>query len=316
MDKIERLILDGHEGELLDYKAIQYSPDKTIDFIKDIIAMANSASEQDKYIIIGVKDKPEQKEFLGIVPEEFRDSAEYAVILSNYVEPEINFDYFKYELEGKVYGVFKIFNNDDRPYMVKKEKIERKAKGESQLRMGDAWVRKGSHNVRLQRSHLDTIYEGKEKLELGFVKHLLFARVERYGCASIEIRISNYTKKPATIIAGSLEVFNLQGKKLSRHNVYSIKEDKDEDFQIPLSPGQEIVGDLFVRFESSDAVRLGLNEDGFADCEFEFRLSFYDAKQQEYKVTTIGEIQAQGEVLWKVRQSPEKNKNWLGRRKY
>ncbi|WP_051506861.1 AlbA family DNA-binding domain-containing protein [Saccharibacillus sacchari] len=307
MNELDDLILYGHEGECLDYKQTQYSPDKTIDFIKDVIAMANVISDEDKYIIIGIKDRKEGKDFIGITPEEFRDSAEYAVILSSYVEPDIAFEYFKYELKGKAYGIFKIFGNTDRPYVVKKNKAIFHKEGEATsqkkatyLQVGDSWIRKGSHNSRLQRRDLDLIYEGKEQVEVAFRNDLLFARVERLGCASIEVRISNYTKKPVTIIAGSLTVFDLEGNKLSRHMVCGMKEDVGGDFQISLLPAHETVGELFVRFESSDPIRLNLDEYGTTDREFKFKLTLYDAKEIEYIAMITGDVIARGDILEKL----------------
>ncbi|WP_166246137.1 RNA-binding domain-containing protein [Paenibacillus turpanensis] len=75
MDRIKELVEYGYESDYLDFKGKQYSKEKTADLIVDIMAMANSRYDGDKFIIVGVKDRPEGKEIKGINPEEFIDSS-------------------------------------------------------------------------------------------------------------------------------------------------------------------------------------------------------------------------------------------------
>jgi predicted HTH transcriptional regulator len=117
VDKIIELIEFGYECEYLDFKEKQYSKEKHLDMIADIMAMENSRYDGDKFIIVGVKDRPEGKEIKGISPEEFIDSSNYKQIILNNIKPEIQFDYFKYNYKEWVLGVFKIYSTDNKPYM-------------------------------------------------------------------------------------------------------------------------------------------------------------------------------------------------------
>ncbi|WP_172200074.1 hypothetical protein [Saccharibacillus qingshengii] len=72
MDKIKNLLLNGHEGYELEFKAVQYSPAYLAELIKDIVAMANCHIEGDKYIIVGIKELPKGNEYKGIAAEEFK----------------------------------------------------------------------------------------------------------------------------------------------------------------------------------------------------------------------------------------------------
>ncbi|NGZ74979.1 AlbA family DNA-binding domain-containing protein [Saccharibacillus alkalitolerans] len=308
MDKIKDLLLNGHEGYELDFKAVQYSPAYLAELIKDIVAMANCHIEGDKYIVIGVKERSEGNEYKGIPPEEFIDSAVYAEAVHNHVEPELTFEYFKYEYDGKLFGIFKIFNSENKPYMIKK-KI-------GKWQEGDSWIRRGSRNDRLKRPDFDRIYEGREQIDIAFCEEELFARKEEYGCASIEVCISNYSKKPITIISGSFQIIDLNGRLRTRHSVRGWKEYSNNDFKLSLKPFDEEVGHIFVNFESNDALLLRMNEFGNPDQEFfKFRLILRDARGKEYIKETVGSVFAQGEVLWKVQKFLEKPKGWLGRRR-
>ena len=71
---MELIDLIHYENEKtgLDFKAVIYKADKFDDLLKDIMAMANAALEEDRYIVVGVKHHPSsERVFLGV--EEFID---------------------------------------------------------------------------------------------------------------------------------------------------------------------------------------------------------------------------------------------------
>jgi predicted HTH transcriptional regulator len=69
------------------------------------MALANSNSKQTKYIIIGIKEKPNgQKEIIGIPREEFKDSAEYQQLIFANIEPDLHIDYIPFEYNKKDSG--------------------------------------------------------------------------------------------------------------------------------------------------------------------------------------------------------------------
>ena len=68
-----------------DFKAVirGYKADKFDDLLKDIVAMANAAPEEDRYIVVGTRRHPSSERiFLGV--EEFIDDATcYQLVPSN-----------------------------------------------------------------------------------------------------------------------------------------------------------------------------------------------------------------------------------------
>lgn len=295
MDRINELIEYGYESDYLDFKEKQYSKDKNMDLITDIMAMANSRHVGNKFIIIGVKDRPEGKEIKGINPEEFIDSSNYnQVILSN-IEPDIQFDYFKYEYKGSILGVFRIYNTDNKPYMLKK-KYER-------LNEGHCLIRKGSTNTLAKRSDFDYMYLNKGQFEIRFLEEAIHAVHDADGCAFIEVAFSNASELPVTIISGELYISDGLGKKLTQHPVFGLDKFVGADFKLSLQPKSEIVGHLFVGFSSSHAVRLNIDEYGLCDEEYGFELLLLDTRQKKYSATIRqGRVFADGDFLWKVKQ--------------
>lgn len=294
MDKICELIEYGYECDYLDFKERQYNKEKSMDLISDIMAMANSRHNGDKYIIIGVKDRPEGKEIKTIEPKDFIDSSNYTQLIHSNVEPEIRFDYFKYEYKGSLLGVFKIYNTDDKPYMMRK-KYDR-------LNEGLCLIRKSSTNTLAKRSDFDYMYINKGRFEIRFLEETLHAVHDADGCASIEVVFSNTTELPITLIAGELLVRNKQGEQLSNHPVFGLNQFVGADFQLSLQPKSEIVGHLFVGFSSSHPFLLNMDEYGLCNEEYNFELHFMDARRKEYSAKIYeGRIFAIGDFLWKIK---------------
>jgi len=295
MDKILELIQFGYECDYLDFKEKQYSKDKATDFITDIMAMANSRHDGDKFIIVGVKDRPEGKELKGIVPEDFIDSSNYKQLILSNIEPDIQFDYFKYEYKGSVLGVFRIYNTDNKPYMLKK-KYER-------LNEGLCLIRKGSMNAIAKRSDFDYMYLNKGQFEIRFLEQSLHAVHDANGCASIEIALSNTTDLPITIIAGELILRDKHEEEVTKHPVFGLDEYVGADFKLAIQPKSEVVGHLFVGFSSSQPLLLNIDEYGLCDEKYDIELRLLDARQKQYIATMHdGRVFANGDFLWKVKQ--------------
>ncbi|WMT40491.1 ATP-binding protein [Paenibacillus sp. D2_2] len=296
VNKLSELIQYGYECEYLDFKEKQYAKDKHLDLVVDIMAMANSRHDGDKYIIIGIKDLPEGRIIKGIDPTEFVDSSNYTQIIHDTVEPEIHFEYFKYEYEGITLGVFRIFGTDNKPYMIKR-KYEK-------LHEGFCKIRKGSMNANAKRSDFDYIYGNKGEVEVKLQESILHAVHDREECASIEVLIANNTERPLTIIRGLLIITNSEGVELTEHRVYGLENIVGADFKLSLPPKSEVVGQLYVRFGSSDPFPLNIDEYGIGLDVYNFEVIFWDARKNEYSYKlTDGHVFADGDFLWKVKES-------------
>lgn len=267
------------------------------------MSMANSDFNLDKYIIVGIKDKPgEAREVIGLKNSDFIDDSIYQNLINDNIEPSIKFNYYSTEFEDKLIGVFKIHkSNTNRPYMLKKQY--------GKLAQGLCKIRRGSTNSFASRKDLDKFYLSKEKFEVQFMDDSLAAAYEEVGCARTSVTLRNYTSFPVVINYGLITILNREGEELSKHRVYGFDKDiKGADFQLTLPPMHEKLGDLYVGFNSSDCLRLGLDQYGHSDEEFRFELLFTDTNNNEYTAhVENGWVFAKGKFLWKVELEAKKN---------
>lgn len=169
--ELDYLIEFEEESPTLDFKKEEYRKGQYGSLIKDVMAMANATTSETKRIIIGIKHKPgEDKDFVGI--DTISDQSVFENIIHENIEPTINFKYYSYIFKGVKLGILEIFENNDRPYMMKKKYSEKHLQG-------DMWIRKGSRQSRIVRADLDNIYNKinknfifNNKIKLGFGENL------------------------------------------------------------------------------------------------------------------------------------------------
>lgn len=294
-DTIEELIKNGIECEYLDFKAASYVKLGKEALIKDIMAMANSKHEGNKYIITGIKDRPDgSREVLGIPSEELSDDSKYQQLIHNKIEPEIPFQYFCFTYQEKQLGIFEISHTLNKPFIVKRNL--------GKLQQSLCLVRKGSQQSPATRKDFDTFYTSKESFEIKILDSILYAVHEEEGCADLRVTFRNLTSSPVTLIWGRLNVKNKEGIELSRHNVYGMDKRTEAGFIVSLPPHSEKTGELYVGFTSNDCLRLGLDEYGGTDEPLLFELKMGDTMDKEYVyIAEEATILARGKFLWKVR---------------
>ncbi|GAA4717601.1 helix-turn-helix domain-containing protein [Brevibacillus fulvus] len=294
-DYLVELIEKGYECDYLDFKAIQYSKDRYSHLLKDIMAMANSMVDKNKYIIIGVKDKPNgDREILGIDDSAHIDSSELHQLISSNIEPFVNFNYFTFMYKGKKLAVLELYNNTNKPYMMKKKYKD--------LDAGYCMVRKGSQQAIAVRSDYDLFYQNKDKFEIIIMDNTLWATDDKNGCAKLMTSLRNLTNNPITIKFGRLVIKNMNNEVLTQHPLYGLNDYVGADFLLGLSPKSEKTGELLFGFTSTQSLQLGLDVDGYTDEEFIFELFLFDTVGNEYSVSvTNANVIAKGEFLWKVR---------------
>lgn len=165
---LEELILYENENTTLDFKKEEYRKENYSSFLKDVISLTNAHTNEDRYIIIGLKPKSkEDRGFFG-VKGELTDSATFQQLVYENIEPEINLEYFPYEFEKYQFGIIKITECNNQPYLMKKDF----GNGKNKLLRGDGYIRKGSHQTKLVRKDFDRYVSEKinEKYFSGDIK--------------------------------------------------------------------------------------------------------------------------------------------------
>ena len=84
-EELIQLVEKGEENEKVDFKEKVYTKDT--DFIKDIVAFANSDYDGDRCIIFGVEDS--QKSVVGIGKNDLKEVSSIDQIINTNIEPFI-----------------------------------------------------------------------------------------------------------------------------------------------------------------------------------------------------------------------------------
>lgn len=163
MDKIAEIInyYSETESHSVDFKLTQYPierHEKKNEFLKDISAMANHLSGEDKYIIIGVKRKKTgDLKFQNVINP--IDQASYQQFLDSNIEPQLNFEYITTDFEEHQIAYFKIFDNNQRPYLLKKNVRNPIDPDKIDYKKGDGFIRVGTSTNKMIRDDFERIYE-------------------------------------------------------------------------------------------------------------------------------------------------------------
>lgn len=165
MSEIVKQILQYQsESDIIDFKREQYpikSHTKKHEILKDISAMANHPLNDDKYIIIGVIEKNGvASDFLDI--EALIDEAKYQQFVNNNIEPGIKFEYKMIKFENHRLAYFRIFKNNDRPYLFKKDVVNATS-DKIEFKAGDGFIRIGTSTKKMTRTDYDQVYISKLK---------------------------------------------------------------------------------------------------------------------------------------------------------
>ena len=157
---ISELLLEKKETDIVDFKRTFYNNDKKYDFIKDLVAFANSNINGDKYIVFGVEDGT----FKICEEVKITDISNWQQLINEYVDPTIPFE-INYEIcENKNISYITIKRkNTDMPYVIKKDYS---SNGKTFLRKGEIYIRKGATNFIASRNDINDIYANKNDISL------------------------------------------------------------------------------------------------------------------------------------------------------
>lgn len=157
-----RELIDCHgESDYLDFKEEDYHKENKVELVKDVIALANSHSTRNKFIIIGIKEENNVcEDILGIDKDKVRDEAEFQQIVKTYIKDDLLTEYKIINIDGKDLLVIKIpaTNNVNRPFMVKTQI--------KHLKENEIHIRKGSTTVLANKKDLEIMFKENKSSKL------------------------------------------------------------------------------------------------------------------------------------------------------
>lgn len=155
-DRLNYIIDEMVETNYVDFKAKFYDRNNKAELIKDVVAFANSFSnEPSRYIIFGIKEGQgiEKRQFFDqSLPA---DPAEIQQLIQNNVEPDISLNLYNYTYQSHELLVLEITGFSDKPYIIKKDYNNR-------IKKGSIYIRTNSTIKNAERRDLDMIYRSKE----------------------------------------------------------------------------------------------------------------------------------------------------------
>lgn len=159
-DEIIDLIENGSESDYLDFKLDEYKNYNYHEFLKDLMAFANSHSTQTKYIIIGMKKKDGVITFKDM--PSITDDANYQEIANEYLEPTIDFKYVPFQYENNHLGIFIINSNNlvNRFFSFKKDY---KRGTTVMYKKGEMRIRKGSSTSLVSKFDMQKAFGENER---------------------------------------------------------------------------------------------------------------------------------------------------------
>lgn len=298
-ESVIQLIENGLENEEVDFKQSYYSKDKRGELLKDICAFANSITSETQYIIFGIEN--DNKTICGI-QEEIEDISCINQLLEENIEPFINVVNGTLYYKDKYISYIKIFNNKDKPYIIKKDY----SKG-CILKKGDIFIRKGATVFKATRYDIDFIYSNRFKKEVKLYNQYL--NVDRVitedniemETGIVQLLFINESNMSISLKKGYIIIRNRFNKiERALFNTHGVQR-LDENPHVLKAKVQEVV-EFYFDFLSSDCVKLNFNEDGGMNYPTEAKIILIDLENKEYTCDyqTV-HIQVKGNMLHKIK---------------
>ena len=150
--RMDRDTLNSQESEEIEFKE-QFNLAGLADYLKDFAAFANNRGG---YLIFGVKDSPRVLEGLNsksIKHFQKVDPEKITAFLLELFSPNIRWEQRGVEIDGNVYGIFKIEKALTKPVIAKKD-------AES-IKNGEIYYRYSGRTQKIQYAELEAIIQGR-----------------------------------------------------------------------------------------------------------------------------------------------------------
>lgn len=235
------IIEKNTESDYVDFKKEIYDFSRCQqkeEFLKDVLAMANSGSKGEKYIIFGVKEEMASKKIVGVNLERVKDQATYQQMIRENIEPDLEFETKMIKKDDCDICCF-IINGNDRPYIIKKKFRN--------INPGFSHKRINTSRTPLLRRDLDEIYEEKENAlqtklanlrweQNEYSKELLLIRMIRNNYNYISSKINEFESNVDGFIHRWEGIFNTREFRYS----HIIKLGEDDKCLIDIIVGYHI----------------------------------------------------------------------------
>ena len=195
-----RKVFGDRENEKIEFKE-QFNLAGLTDYLKDFAAFANN---QGGYLIFGVKDSPRiMKGLSNKSIEQFQkvDPEKITAFLLELFSPNIRWEQTDIEIDGKMYGVFKVEKALTKPVIAKKD-------AES-IKNGEIYYRYSGRTQKIQYAELEAIIQGRIQGVIDRWMDLMskIAKIGPQNVALLDIEKGSFDTGDNTILTINEELF-------------------------------------------------------------------------------------------------------------
>lgn len=197
MNRLVKIALRAAPSTDIQYRRAPYGSHDIRRFLRDVIALANTAVEGPRYIVIGLDfDRDGKKRLHSVHADDFSGKPSYQSLVTDFIEPKVHLRYQVITVEDTRLGVFEISHCSDTPYMMRIDHSET-------LRRGDAFIRVNDAAIKLGRGQLQSMFERRfhetasaKRIEIKFPGEIIHK--------VLKVKTVDLTRMPSAVASSKL----------------------------------------------------------------------------------------------------------------
>ena len=193
MSKLTDIVRYENANSTLAFRAVPFDAEDREALLIDVLALANARASGPRILVLGVRDEVGGKRGLkGVKKKNLAPLiAAYQATIDEFVEPQLSLSMRTEVIQGRTLAVITLQDCAGQPYVLKKNLSQR-------LRKGDGWIRKGTHQTRIGRVDLESMFSaGTITVRVGCKIQVVFEGSSL--SPSVELPVLPLSNKPSVL---------------------------------------------------------------------------------------------------------------------
>lgn len=208
MSALVELIQTEAAGSSIAFRERLYRRADQGELLRDVIALANAAVIGERFLFIGVEDKPGRgRRLRGISERGWKNfCAALLPFLERALEPRLGVTLEAVRIGEVLVGAVCLAACEDPPYLLAR-------RVDTNMPAGGGWIRRGTRQARLLRRHLQRIFEARfRRQDLGEISVGFPGRLPR---EELQLSVMSLDSLPSALAAHRIERM-IEGKRVSK----------------------------------------------------------------------------------------------------
>jgi hypothetical protein len=162
------------------------------------MALSNAEVDGPRYIIVGIEVESDgRRSFCPVPAGDFDGKPDYAALVRNHIEPELDIRYERAYVNGQAIGCFEITDCREQPYMMRIDYSETLRRGDAYMRVNNAAIKMGRQQLHSRfKAHFQNSVSANS-IEIGFPGEVIHK--------DLYVNCRDLTSLPSALAAGKLE---------------------------------------------------------------------------------------------------------------